>query len=294
MFYQLISEGRVPYCRVRRSDAWASGEIKIYSAVNGKELTPAQARDEASDKRAYDQNYECHFTDENSTLLTQELINAAQREGVVIESREWGDATIARLDAFDEGELYLGQDVGRNRDFSVQTVLQKIGQTLRVAAMLRMENMRLPDQQRQLARVATLARFRRAEIDMTGLGLGLVEYAQEEPWGRDAVSGVNFSSTEPLTTRIRAEGRKAETARVTEIMATELLGAFEDHRIEIPMDAALRDDLRKPEKIVSPGGRVSIAAERDAGGHADHFWSIALAIRAATRGPVTSYTATLC
>jgi phage FluMu gp28-like protein len=40
MFYQLISEGRVPYYRVRRSDAWAAGEIKIYSAISGKEITP--------------------------------------------------------------------------------------------------------------------------------------------------------------------------------------------------------------------------------------------------------------
>ena len=43
----------------------------------------------------------------------------------------------------------------------------------------------------------------------------------------------------------------------------------------------LRDDLRKPEKITSPSGRVSIAATRDEAGHADHFWSLALAVEAA-------------
>ncbi|MFA6962435.1 MAG: terminase family protein [Opitutaceae bacterium] len=279
MFYQLISEGRIPYYRVRRSDAWAAGEIKIYSAVNGKEITPAQAREEASDKRAYDQNYECMFNDENAALLTQELINAAQREGVIVESQEWSDATIVRLVEKTIGILYLGQDVGRNRDLSVQTVLEKIGQMYRIVAMLRMENMRLPDQQRQLERIATLPKFKRGEIDMTGIGLGLVEYAQEKPWGRK-INGVNFGSSEPITKRILAEGRKAPKARVTEIMATEMLGVFEDHRIEIPMDAALRDSLRKPEKITSPGGRVSIAATRDDAGHADEFWSVALAIRA--------------
>jgi len=125
MFYQLISEGRMPYYRVRRSDAWNAGEIKIYSAVTGKEITPAQARAEASDKRAYDQNYECMFADENTALLTQELINAAQREGIVIESQLWSDATIIRLAEKTIGDLFLGQDVGRNRDLSVQTVLEK-------------------------------------------------------------------------------------------------------------------------------------------------------------------------
>ena len=281
MFYQLISEGRIPYYRVRRSDAWGAKEIKVYSAITGKEITPAEARAQSSDKRAYDQNYECLFNDENSALLTQELINAAQREGIVIESQTWSDATLVRLLTKTIGDLYLGQDVGRNRDLSVQTVLEKIGSAYRVVAMLRMENTRLPAQQRELDRIVALPKFRRAEIDMTGIGLGLVEYAQEKH-GSQKIGGVNFGSTEPITQRIQAEGRKAPTARVTEIMATEMLGVFEDRGIEIPMDAELRDSLRKPEKIVSPGGRVSIAATRDDAGHADEFWSIALAIRAAT------------
>lgn len=282
MFYQLISEGRIPYYRVRRSDAWAAREIKIFSSATGKEITPDQARAEASDKRAYDQNYECLFNDENAALLTQELINAAQREGVVIESQHWSDATLLRLAPKTIGDLYLGQDVGRNRDLSVQTVLEKIGQAYRTVAMLRMDGMRLPDQQRELEKIATLPKFRGGAIDMTGIGLGLVEYAQEKLWGR-RIQGVNFGTSEPITKRIQAEGRKAPTARVTEIMATEMLGVFEDRRIEIPMDAELRDSLRKPEKITSPGGRVSIAAVRDEAGHADHFWSLALAIRASTR-----------
>jgi phage FluMu gp28-like protein len=65
-------------------------------------------------------------------------------------------------------------------------------------------------------------------------------------------------------------------------MATELLQAYEDHTIKHPFDQQLRDDLRKPEKVVSPGGRVSIAATSDEAGHADHFWSFALALEAAS------------
>ena len=33
VFYQLISEGQIKYRRIRRSDAWATGELKIYSQV---------------------------------------------------------------------------------------------------------------------------------------------------------------------------------------------------------------------------------------------------------------------
>ena len=282
MFYQLISEGRIPYYRVRRSDAWKAGEIKIYSAVTGKEITPDEARAEASDKRAYDQNYECIFNDEASALLTQELINAAQREGVVVENQSWSEATLARLREKTISELFLGQDVGRKRDLSVQTVLEKIGHGYRVVAMLRMDCVRLPAQQIELERIATLPKFRGGCIDMTGIGLGLVEFSQDEPtgtWGK-LIQGVDFSTTEPINKVLQAEGRKAPTARVTEIMATELLQIFEDRRIEIPQDPQLRDSLRKPERLVSPGGRVSIAATRDEAGHADEFWSVGLAVRA--------------
>jgi antitoxin component HigA of HigAB toxin-antitoxin module len=126
-----------------------------------------------------------------------------------------------------------------------------------------------------------MPKFRRGAIDMTGNGLGLTEYAQDK-WGMDRIEGVNFATTEPITDKLMAEGRKAPTARVTEIMATEMVAIFEDRAIDIPVDAQLREDLSKPEKLTSPGGRVSIAATRNEAGHADHFWAIALGIRAGT------------
>lgn len=193
-----------------------------------------------------------------------------------------------------EGDLFFGLDVGRNRDLSFLPILEKVGQTKRIIAALRMQGMRLPAQQQQLDLVCNLPKLRCGCIDMTGIGLGLCEYAQEK-WGDYKVRGVNFSSTEPISDKIRAEGRKAETARVTEIMATDLLSVFEDRSIElhIELDGDARDDLRKPEKITSPGGRVSIAAVRDEAGHADHFWGIALAVRAAMEsgsGAITAET----
>lgn len=71
------------------------------------------------------------------------------------------------------------------------------------------------------------------------------------------------------------------TIRITEHLATRLLQTYEDRAIQHPIDSMLREDLRKPERLVGPTGRVSIAATRDEAGHADHFWSLALAIDAA-------------
>jgi phage FluMu gp28-like protein len=145
-----------------------------------------------------------------------------------------------------------------------------------------MRDMRLPDQQERLGEICQLPKFRRAAIDMTGLGLGLFEYAQKE-YGTGRIQGVNFASSVPATRVIRMDGRKREMVRVTESLAMELLRLYEDRRVQHPRDGRLRDDLRKPEKVTTPGGRVSIAATRDEAGHADHFWSLALAMEAARR-----------
>ena len=269
--------------RVTRTGAHGMG-VKIYDLKHErKEITPEAARAQAMDKRAYDQNYECVFGDENMTLLTYELIAAAQSDVVTIDSQDWSQASIDRMTKA-TGYLEVGNDIGRNRDLSMVTVIERGGTVRRVVAMLKMEDMRLPDQQKQVAAVCRMPKFQAYCGDMTGLGLGLVEFLQEQ-FGRYKIRGVNFSSTEPVTGRMKIEGRKHETARVTEIMAVNLLSCFEERTIkDLPNDPALVDDLRKPEKITTPGGRVSIAATLNYEGHADGFWSLALAVRAGERG----------
>jgi phage FluMu gp28-like protein len=294
--------------RVTRTMAHGQG-VEIFDMRTRQPITPEVARAQALDTRAYDQNYECAFADENMTLLSHELITAAERcdVGIICETdwpprflqnvqrcfrtgtesnvqslswaeTEWG--TFEPVGSDVTGRLYVGFDVGRKADLSVITVVEKLGNLFLVRGILRMRNMRLPDQELRLGEICRLRGFQRAAIDMTGLGLGLFEYAQKE-YGYSRIHGINFASTVPATQSIRRDGRKRPTVRVTEAMATELLRLYEDRRIRHPRDAQLRDDLRKPERVTSPGGRVSIAATRDEAGHADHFWSLALAIEAA-------------
>jgi phage FluMu gp28-like protein len=264
--------------RVTRTRAHELG-VPVYDARTRAAITPEAARARAPDKRAYDQNYECVFADENLTLLSHELISAAEAEGVgEICEQDWRGEALTLLKKA-QGDLFAGFDVARKGDLSVITVIEKIGGMNFVRAILRIQDMRLPEQQIRLGEVCRLPKFRRAAIDMTGLGLGLFEYAQKEFGGR--IQGINFAATVPVTDAIAAEGRKRETVRVTEALALELLRAYEDGRMRQPADARLRDDLRQPEKVTTPGGRVSIAATRTEAGHADHFWSLALALEAA-------------
>lgn len=281
MFYRLCTGGVIPTRKVPRSVASKLG-ARIFHPVTGQEISPEEARALAADKAAYDQNYECVFADENMALLTYELISRAEDPIVgALCAQEWSaEAIHFLLRAI--GDLYVGVDVGRQRDLTAITVVEKVDGLLKLRAQLALEQMRLPDQQRLLEVVLKMPKFRRCCIDMTGLGLGLFEYTNEKFGSR--VRGINFSSSVPSTKRIQSEGRKAENVKVTEAMATELVGVFEDGRIRIPSDALLREDLRKPERITTPGGRVSIAATRTEAGHADRFWSVALAVEAASTG----------
>lgn len=288
MFYRLCSgpgpndgtpftsRGGFLVSRVTRSEAWKQGR-KIYDLRTRKELTPEASYDRAVDKRSYLQNYECQFADENMQLLSNTLISMAEREGIPIDENDWTAASLARMHRA-EGRLDVGVDVARTRDFTVIWVFERIGALRRTIAILRIQNMPIPDQVDRIAQVCRMPKFNRACVDATGMGVGLFDYLYRE-FG-DLVEGVNFASTEPITDRLLEIGRKGATAKVTEIMAIDLLAEMTAKAIEIPADLTIQNDLAKPERIVGSGGKVRIAAERDEAGHADHFWALALAVRA--------------
>jgi len=278
--------------RVSRSAAHLLGQ-KIYDPKTRKEIAPEEARKKSLDKASYDQNYELAFNDENTTLLTHDLISSCEYADNIsndtsdpqcfICEDEWSPLALDFM-ARCPGPLFLGQDVGRNRDISVQAVGEKIGGVLFTRGLLRMANKRGPYQREQLGHIARLRNFGGGLIDMTGIGLFLVEFAQEA-FGYYRFAGLHFASKEardPTQARIAAHQQKAtkakhptDTALVTELMATDMLGMFEDRAIRIPREQELRDALRKPQKIVTASG-VRIAAESDEAGHADEFWAIAL------------------
>ncbi len=183
------SEG-IKVSRVTRTMAFGLG-VSIYDVQSRRAISPDEARARALDKAAYDQNYECAFADENLTLLSHELISAAERDGVgFICERDWSESALALMRAA-VGNLYVGFDVGRKVDLSVITVLEKVGSLFLVRGILRIQDMRLPEQELRLGEICRMPRFHKAALDMTGLGLGLFEYA-EKAFGSSRIKGINF------------------------------------------------------------------------------------------------------
>jgi phage FluMu gp28-like protein len=279
-----MSQQGFPVSIVRRSDAWRMG-VKVYDSVTREPITPEEARAKALDKASYDQNYECVFNDENMILLTWDLISRAEyasRPGDPAEcficEGQWGREAIEFLRGC-KGPLVLGMDVGRTRDLSTVVVGEQVGQVAMTRGMLRMANKRLPAQVEELRPILTLPTFGRGSIDATGIGLGVAEWAQEIA-GTYRIEALNFASKEKRTVR----GMEQEdSALVTELMALDGLDRFESGRVRIPCEQALRDALRKPERVQTAGG-VKIAVERDEAGHADEFWALMLMFRAMKTG----------
>jgi phage FluMu gp28-like protein len=288
MFYRLCTNSAMTTRKVPRSVACEQG-LQIFHPLTRNVITPAEARELAMDKVSYDQNYECAFASENMSLLSYDLISQAESEDVgFICEDQWSREALEFLNGpKTQGSLFFGVDVGRTQDWTVITVLEKRAPQFFVRAILRLRNLSLPKQQDRLAQICAHRLFSRACIDMTGLGLGLYEYSHRQFGSR--INGVNFSRTVPLPSTFALEGRNAATVRIPELLALQLLRVYSDRHIKHPLDPILRDELRRPERLTSSTGQVSIAADRTSGGHADHFWSLALALHAAQSIPTGGF-----
>jgi phage FluMu gp28-like protein len=169
--------------------------------------------------------------------------------------------------ALTENALYAGWDIGRHRDLSVITVLEDMHGFLIARAIKVFEKTPFRAQKKYLDKVMRLPSLRRVCIDKTGMGIPLHEEAAEA-YGVFKAEGVTF------------------TAAVKETLAAGARNIIEDRRIILPDSEALKDSIHSIKRLVTSAGNVRFDAGRtDATGHADHFWSLALAIHAKTGGP---------
>lgn len=243
----------------------------------GLEITPEEREAEAIDRLTYRKNYENEPNDgNNNPILSWEAIRRCCTAPLFSpDQNAWGDSTIEMLSRT-MGDVLVGQDFARQGDLSVVSLLL-VGDRLRHIARLEMRDVSSPEQRRQMERLVKALghRVRRVCIDMTGNGTGLAEELADR-YG-SLILPVHFGRSVEMDEMMRLDGDKRGTMPIPERMAIDLARAFDDGLIEIPDDSVLLDDLRKPYRVQS-GNRVSIAAAKTAEGHADRFWSLALAL----------------
>lgn len=208
------------------------------------------------DEESFLQEYMCVPADDASAFIEWGLIDACTYPA--------GEAWDLDLNAAAGKELHGGLDIGRHHDLTSLTIIEKTAGVHFVRKRIDLQGMTFSQQEAVL--YPWFAACRRVCIDATGLGMQFAERAGER-FGKYRAEGVTF------------------TAGMKEELAYPVRAAFEDRAIRIPFsDDKLKSDIRAIRKEVTASGNVRFAADRGINGHADRFWSLALALHAAKSG----------
>lgn len=211
-------------------------------------------RARASDEDAFKQEYMCIPSDDAGAFLEYSLIDGCTYAPGV----EW-EFTLQDAIAC-ANPLFAGIDIGRVNDLTSMTILEKIGGHYFTRKRIDLQGMAFSKQEAILYPWA--AACSRVCVDSTGLGMQFAERMGEK-FGKYKIEGVTF------------------TGPVKEELAYPVRSAFEDRGISIPFgDKVLESDLRAIRKETTSSGNIRFTADRGAGGHADRFWGLALAIHA--------------
>lgn len=208
-------------------------------------------RDECADEEAWLQEYMCTPCDDAAALLTWDDILACT------ERSEDKDRV---LDA--HANRFIGFDVARKKHLSVIVQLAEYLGKLVTEKMVVMQNTPFAEQERILHTMLADSRVKGCCIDSSGLGMQLAENA---------------------LTRFGSRVRPTLFTAPTKLkLAVQLQRKFQDRTLLIPDDAKLQYDLYSVKKQFTAGDNILLRSEAGAtDGHADRFWSYALAVDAA-------------
>ena len=211
-------------------------------------------RGRARDEETFQQEYMCVPADDAGAFIAYDLIDSCCfREG------EAWEYTIEQARACGN-PLYAGIDIGRHHDLTSLVVIEKTGGVSFVRKRIDLQAMLFSIQESVL--YPWIEACNRTCIDRTGLGMQFAERAGQR-FGAGKVEGVNFSGA------------------VKEDLAFPVRSAFEDRSVRIPFnDDPFIADIRKIRKETTTAGNIRFVADSDDAGHADRFWSLALALHA--------------
>ncbi len=250
-----IREGRQPGTlhRVTLREAVGQGLYSRIAAITGQsDTTDAAHAWEAAIRAQYGRHaaeeLDCIPSAGGGAWLTWDLIGAAEHGQAGQPGRRGS------------GPVFIGVDVARRRDLWVAAVLEQAAGTLWLREMVTLRDAPFSEQRAEVARLVAAHRPLRILVDQTGMGEAVVEGLQDQH-GRMAVEGVLLTAPRKLDA------------------ATRLREAFEDRRIRIPADNALRADLHAVRAEPGASGAPRLVADRaGTDGHADRFWALALAV----------------
>lgn len=256
-FTEQIKAGKLNWS-LHTTDIFQAVEDGLYDKIVGRKTTDAERKAwieelkrDSFDNSTWLEEYCCVPVDEATAFLPYELISKCEAEGTLVEN----------LDEI-KGDIYVGVDIGRKKDLTVISVIEKIAEMRFLRKKIELEKTKFSVQRDVLFEILSHPNMRRASIDATGLGMQLAEEA-EETFGKFRIEPVMF------------------TLKTKEEMAYNLLRLFQDGFVRIPPERELREDLHSIRKVTTASNNIRFdVAQTEISGHADRFWSLALALYA--------------
>lgn len=218
---------------------------------------------EALPLQDFRQEFEADFVDEAVSFLTYDTILPCCDPELTI-------ATVpAEVDTSAiKGRLVGGVDIGVTVDKTVITLFDMVGEgrtaSYRIVGRFTMDGIPLHHQMHTHREILSSLPIERYRVDMGGIGRQTAVQLEEE-FGRDVVEPVHFTND------------------IKRRMAIGLKLLLEQRRIELDREREVINDLHSIQKRTTASNNVVFVcertgAERKKEGHADIFWSIALAV----------------
>jgi phage FluMu gp28-like protein len=221
-------------------------------------------RAECIDEEQWLQEYCCQPADESAAFFGYDLLNACEDRNLQLMSfKEFEEYLHFSLSTM-HSSLFLGMDVARKNNLCVIDVGEKIGDVIYDRVRIELKDKTFTEIETELYRLLALPQLKRACIDATGMGQQLAERAKQR----------FHYKVEPVTF----------TATVKEKLAYGLRRDFEERKLRMVYDEALRADLRGLKKEVTFAGNIRFIGETE-DSHCDRTWAKALRQHAARTRP---------
>lgn len=219
-------------------------KVNIYKAIDDGLEFDLETMRALFDADTWASAYECEFVDDENALLSVELIKSCVKDYRV--------SNVAK-----NIPQYAGYDVGRTKDRSAHISIYDDNGIKKLCVLDVLAKATFQNQELNLSNFLKFNPLAMLKIDRTGIGMSMAEKLRSAFPSR--VSGVYF------------------TAANKEAMALNLKKHFEDKTIAVPNDPALISDLHA---VKRKAGAKSFLydSDRNAYGHADRFWALALAL----------------
>lgn len=228
---------------------------KIYNrktTLQEREEWIKKQKEDCVDEITWNEEFCCKPIDESTAFLSYNLINACV------------NSSLKYSETLNTSSYYFcGFDIGRRNDLSVITIIEHKEGKYILSLQKIFENTPFNIQKEYLKNLLKNYNIVKTAIDETGIGMQLTEDLIMD-FGANKITPIYF------------------TSKIKEELAYNMLTQFQDNNIILPNDAELIEDLHAVQKSIRSNSSICFEVnDYTIKGHADRFWSIALALFAA-------------